>query len=81
MWGDAEVLLAVDPARQGHGVGTFIMDHLEDEARARGLNQLYNAVLPTHPDREELTRWLEKRAFKPSEDGAVLRRVVAQKHG
>lgn len=72
-WGDAEVLLAVDPAGQGKGVGTFIMDHLEQEAAARGLNYLYNVVRPTHPDRDELTAWLTKRQFAPQGDGKLLR--------
>ncbi len=79
VWGDAEILLAVDPARQKQGVGSFILDHLEAEARTRGLNHLYNSVRPSHPDRERVTRWLESHHFKPSEDGAVLRRVVTQK--
>jgi GNAT superfamily N-acetyltransferase len=81
VWGDAEVLLAVEPGKRKQGVGTFIMDHLEQEARGRGLNHLYNSVLPSHPEREQMTRWLEKRAFRASEDGSVLRRVVTQKHG
>lgn len=75
-WGDAEILLAVDSARQKSGVGTFIMDHLEKEAVARGLNHLYNVVRPTHPDAAELTAWLKGRRFEPSEDGKLLRRVV-----
>ena len=75
-WGDAEILLAVDPAKQTSGVGTFILDRLEGEARARGLNHLYNVVPAAHPDPEGLRRFLEKRRFTPSEDGRVLRRVV-----
>jgi len=43
-WGDAEVLLAVDPALRGEGIGAFIVDQLEREAAARGVNYLYNAV-------------------------------------
>ena len=76
-WGDAEILLAVAPGQQKHGVGSFILDHLEQEARARGLNHLYNSVRSSHPDRDGITRWLESRRFKPSEDGSVLRRVVS----
>lgn len=75
-WGDAEILLAVAKDARGRGVGTFILDRLEDEARARGLNYLYNAVRPEHPERERTTRWLEERRFRPAEDG-VLRRSVA----
>lgn len=74
-WGDAEVAFAVDPRRQRSGVGTFILDHLEREAAARGVNYLYNAVRKTHPDRAGVTRWLESRGFVPSGDGLLKRRV------
>ena len=39
-WGDAEVLLAVAPGRQRAGVGSFILDRLEQEAVGRGLHYL-----------------------------------------
>ncbi len=74
-WGDAEITLAVDPRRQGQGIGAFIVSHLTREAAARGLNYLYNAVLPTHPERERVTRWLEARGFTPSGDGLLKLRV------
>src|SRR5690348_2898282 len=48
-WGDAEILLAVDPAARKGGAGNFILQHLHDEARARGLNYLTNIVRSTHP--------------------------------
>ncbi|NOY94092.1 MAG: GNAT family N-acetyltransferase, partial [Deltaproteobacteria bacterium] len=57
-WGDGEILLAVDPAERGRGVGEFILRNLNDQARARGLNYLTNVVRPTHPEAEALTRWL-----------------------
>ncbi len=76
VWGDAEILLATNPAAQKDGVGSFILEHLEDEGRARGLNYLYNVVRPTHPNAKEVTSWLEKRGFKASEDGSLLRVVV-----
>ena len=75
-WGDAEVLLAVAQTEREHGIGTFIMDRLEDEARLRGLNHLYNLVPAKHPNPKRLQAWLEKRRFQPSEDGRVLRRIV-----
>lgn len=75
-WGDAEVLLCVAPDAQGQGVGTFVMDRLEHEARSRGLNHLYNVIPRHHSDPAALKRWLEKRGFAPSEDGQVLQRVV-----
>jgi N-acetylglutamate synthase-like GNAT family acetyltransferase len=73
VWGDAEILLATDTEAQRHGVGTFILERLEDEAQSRGLNYLYNLVRPTHPRAAELSAWLEKRGFCPAEDGRLLR--------
>ena len=52
------------------------MDHLEQEARERGLHYLVNVVPDEHPEREELRAWLEKRKFAASEDGKLLRAVV-----
>ena len=75
VWGDAEILLASDPGARGRGVGGFILDHLEKEARARGLNYVYNVVRPTHPNAGELSAWLEKRGFESSEDGSLVRAV------
>jgi len=74
-WGDAEITLAVDPQHRSQGVGAFIVHHLEQEAVARGVNYLYNAVRPTHPDRVRVTRWLEGLGFQPSGDGLLKRRV------
>lgn len=75
VWGDAEILLAVDPAEQRHGIGGYALQQLEREAKQRGLRYLYNIVRTTHPRAQQLTAWLEKRGFKASEDGA-LRAVV-----
>jgi GNAT superfamily N-acetyltransferase len=74
-WGDAEITLAVDPRRQGEGVGAFIVSSLEQEAAARGVNYLYNAVRPTHPDGARVTRWLENLGFKASGDGLLKKRI------
>ena len=74
VWGDAEILVAVSPEDQGRGLGGFVLERLEDEARSRGLRYLYNVVPPTHPQGEEVARWLQARGFKPSEEGGVLRR-------
>lgn len=76
VWGDAEIVLATAPGARGQGVGTFALDHLEREARARGLNYLYNTVRPTHPHKAEVSAWLEARGFQPSEDGSLLRAVA-----
>lgn len=73
VWGDAEILLATEPDMQRHGVGTFILERLEDEAQSRGLNYLYNLVRTTHPRAAELSAWLEKRGFRAAEDGRLLR--------
>lgn len=77
-WGDAEVLLCVSASERNGGVGSFIMDHLEREAGQRGLNHLYNVIPSAHPDPARLSAWLTSRRFAPSEDGKVLRRVVAR---
>ena len=74
VWGDAEILVAVGPGAQGQGVGAYVLERLEEEARARGLRYLYNVVPPTHPRGAEVTRWLTSRGFKSSEEGGVLRR-------
>jgi ribosomal protein S18 acetylase RimI-like enzyme len=76
VWGDAEILLATAPEARGKGVGQLILDKLEAEARARGLNYLYNVVRPTHPEAEKVGRWLAKRGFKAQEDGRLLRSSV-----
>lgn len=75
VWGDAEILLATDPDRAARGIGAFVLEHLETEARRRGLNRLYNLVRPTHPEAGRVTAWLEKRGFVASEDGSLVRRL------
>jgi GNAT superfamily N-acetyltransferase len=83
-WGDAEMLLVVDEAHRRQGYGTEILDNLEDEARARGLNYLYNEVSAEHPQRAEVTAWLRKRSFLTADDGSLFRaviRTVKQKAG
>lgn len=76
VWGDAEILLATAPEARERGAGSFALENLEREARARGVNYLYNVVRPAHPDRERLSAWLQKRGFRPCEDGSLLRSVV-----
>ena len=73
VWGDAEISLATAPEVRGRGVGSFIMQNLEREARQRDLRYLYNSVRPTHPERERVTAWLKKRGFQGGEDGSLLR--------
>lgn len=76
IWGDAEILLATHVEARRRGVGTFILGQLESEARARGLNYLYNVVRATHPDGEAVAEWLVRRGFTRSVDGRLLRAVV-----
>jgi len=75
-WGDAEILLAVHPEAQKQGVGAWILDRLEGEARSRGLNYMYNVVPSGHPDASGLTGWLEKHGFQGSHEPGLLRRAV-----
>ena len=74
-WNGAEILLAVDPAVEGGGVGTFILDKLDAETAEKGLNYMFNVVQPGHPRREAVTRWLEARGFEGSDDGQLKRHV------
>lgn len=74
--GDAEILLAVHPAMQGQGIGTYVLEHLEHEAAARGLNYLFNVVSPTHPDAGGVSHWLQNRRFKASHEGRLMRVVI-----
>jgi N-acetylglutamate synthase-like GNAT family acetyltransferase len=74
--GDAEVLLAVAADRQSSGVGTFILDRLDEEAAARGLNYLYNVIPARHSDQAGLKRWLLRRGFIGSKDGDLFKRTV-----
>ena len=76
VWGDAELLIAVAPEARGRGVGSFILEKVENEARRMGVNHVCNQVRPTHPDREAVSAWFRKRGFQPNEDGTLLRAVV-----
>ena len=71
VWGDAEIVLATDPGCRDQGIGSFTLEKIESECRTMGVNYVYNTVRPTHPDREKVTSWLEKRGFVASEDGAL----------
>jgi N-acetylglutamate synthase-like GNAT family acetyltransferase len=74
--GDAEVLLAVDPAAQGRGVGSFVLAHIEQEAARQGLNYVYNRVRATHPDHDRVHDWLAVRGYKGGSNDDVLRKRV-----
>lgn len=74
-WGDAEILLATDPERQGAGVGGFVLENIEREAAARGVNYVYNTIRPEHPHREAVRAWLESHGFTGGDDGVLRKRV------
>ncbi len=76
--GDTEILLAVDPQRQGQGVGTFIMSHLEQEAARQGTNYVYNTVRESHPHREQVHDWLLGRGYRGSDRDESLRKRVTR---
>ena len=75
-WGDAEVLLAVDPDVQGSGAGAFVLDHLEQEAAARGLNYVYNTVAPGHPQHDYVQDWLGVRGYRDDGNDRTLRKQL-----
>lgn len=72
--GDAEVLLAVDPARQQEGVGSFILARLDAEAAARDINYIHNTIRE-HPARDVVHDWLVVRGFRGAVVGDVRKRV------
>lgn len=76
IWGDAEILLVVDARARGRGIGSWILDRLEQEAFASGVRYMYNQIRVTHPDLDAVQRWLEGRRFVASGDGRLLRAVV-----
>ena len=63
-WGDARITFVVAPGQRGRGVGDFILEHLEDEAAARGLNYIYN-VVPETPSRRRVDQELAVDARLP----------------
>ena len=79
VWGDAEILLAIEADARGTGAGAFALARLEDEAAARGLNYVLNVVLDTHPQRDAVTAWFQARGFAGTEDGR-LRKQVGDRH-
>ncbi|RFU21530.1 GNAT family N-acetyltransferase [Geodermatophilus marinus] len=76
VWGDAEILLAVEDGARGRGVGAFVLARLEEEAAARGLNYVVNVVRDTHPDRDRVTAWFRARGFAADDEGRLRKRVA-----
>lgn len=81
VWGDAEILLAVDGAERRIGVGGFVLERLEDEAADRGLNYVLNVVRETHPDAAAVTAWLERHGFAAADDGRLRKQVGYRRRG
>lgn len=75
-WGDAEIVIAVHPGVRGRGIGSFVIDRLEVEARVRGLHYLCSRVPADHPDARELAQWLHARRFSAHEGETWVRAVV-----
>ena len=75
VWGDAEILLAVEGSARGTGAGAFALARLEDEAAARGLNYVVNVVRDTHPDRDAVTAWFLAHGFTGTDDGRLRKQV------
>lgn len=75
VWGDAEILLAVDPAAQRAGVGAFLLHRLTREASGFGVRRLYNTVRE-HPEAEQVTRWLLSHGFVRAHGSNQLERPV-----
>src|SRR5690349_11611291 len=75
VWGDAEILLAVEEGARGSGVGTFALANLEDEAAARELNYVVNVVRDTHPQHDEVVGWFREHGFRGTDDGRLRKQV------
>ena len=75
VWGDAEILMAVEEAARGTGAGAFALARLEEEAAGRGLNYVLNVVRDTHPDRAAVTGWFVAHGFTGTEDGRLRKQV------
>ena len=73
IWGNAEILVATRPDARGRGVGSFVLEKLRDEASSAGMKYVTNVVRQTHPEKDRVTQWLEKRGFAAGEDGRLFR--------
>ncbi|MDQ4117759.1 MAG: GNAT family N-acetyltransferase [Actinomycetota bacterium] len=76
-WGDAEILVLVDPNHRRTGVGGFVVSRLEAEACRRGLNYIYNVVPHGHPDPEQVIGWLAAHGFERNDVGELRKKVTA----
>jgi N-acetylglutamate synthase-like GNAT family acetyltransferase len=74
-WGWAPILLAVKASERHSGVGAFIVERLQDEARKRGLAYLFNVIPATHPDKEGVTAFLTAQGFEPAPSDSTMLRL------
>jgi N-acetylglutamate synthase-like GNAT family acetyltransferase len=74
-WGDAEILVLAHPEHRGTGVGTFVLERLEEEAGSRHLNYIYNVVPRGHPDPDAISGWLAAHGFEPTDVGELRKRI------
>ena len=62
-------MLAVDPDRQGAGIGRALLDFAERHAREGGLTAMrLDLLVPrdgTHPSKVELDGWYGRRGYRP----------------
>jgi GNAT superfamily N-acetyltransferase len=73
-WGDARITFVVAHGRRGRGVGAFILEHLEDEAVARGLNYLQRgAGDPSLTGRGSGTGWPPTASTRPPAVSSAVR--------
>jgi N-acetylglutamate synthase-like GNAT family acetyltransferase len=75
VWGDAEILLAVEEEARGSGAGRYVLDHLEQEADARGLRYVVNVVREGHPQRDAVQAWFLAHGFHGTDDGRLRKKV------
>ena len=74
-------LMMVDPAARGTGAGAIFLRHLEDAARARGMQNLYLGVLQANPrgrafwEREGFTLALANRSITLGEKTQIVDRL------
>ena len=73
--------MASDPARQGTGSGSFVLERLEDEAESRGINYVHNTIRAEHPQRDLVHDRLVVRGFRGTVDGDLRKRVGSTPRG
>ena len=62
-------------ASAGEASGHFILEQLEAEAAARGLNYIYNVVPDSHPDGPWIKNLLSMHGFHEASRGQLRRQV------